>query len=62
MHSEHKKTIVIVGAGIVGVTLAWYLSKESDSKIILLDKVCCSRGNTALFRMVKCFIWATRWL
>ncbi len=46
MHSEHKKTIVIVGAGIVGVTLAWYLSKESDSKIILLDKGHVAQGVT----------------
>lgn len=46
MHSEHKKTIVIVGAGIVEVTLAWYLSKESDSKIILLDKGHVAQGVT----------------
>jgi len=34
--TEHHR-IIIVGAGIVGTTLAWYLSRAFSGKIILID-------------------------
>jgi len=33
-----EKKIVIVGAGIVGVTLAWYFATYSDAEVTLLDQ------------------------
>lgn len=46
MHSTHKESIIIIGAGFVGTTLAWYLSKQSDKQIILLDKTQAGHGVT----------------
>lgn len=41
-----KKTIIIVGAGFVGTTLAWYLSKHTNQRVILLDKNHAGQGVT----------------
>lgn len=41
-----NKTIIIVGAGIVGVTLAWYLTTYSDEKVMLLDQDSAGNGAT----------------
>ncbi|HGN1705101.1 TPA: NAD(P)/FAD-dependent oxidoreductase [Providencia rettgeri] len=46
MQAKNKKTIVIVGAGFVGVTLAWYLSRSNQNEIILLDKHHAGLGVT----------------
>lgn len=46
MDSTTKNTIIIVGAGFVGTTLAWYLSKQTNQRIILLDKKHASQGVT----------------
>ena len=35
---EQNENIVIIGAGIVGTTLAWYLSRHYQGKITLVDK------------------------
>ncbi|MBN6361446.1 FAD-binding oxidoreductase [Providencia huaxiensis] len=46
MDPTHKKNIIIIGAGFVGTTLAWYLSKQSDKQVILLDKAHAGQGVT----------------
>lgn len=46
MDSTTKNTIIIVGAGFVGTTLAWYLSKQTNQRIILLDKNHAGQGVT----------------
>lgn len=40
------KKIIIVGAGIVGVTLAWYLTHYSKANVILLDQSIAGHGAT----------------
>lgn len=40
------KKIIIVGAGIVGVTLAWYLTRYSKANVILLDQSIAGHGAT----------------
>ena len=46
MTSKQNDNIIIIGAGIVGTTLAWYLSKNYKGKIILLDKQQVAQGVT----------------
>lgn len=42
------KKIIIVAAGIVGVTLAWCLTRYSKANIILLDQSIAGHGATNL--------------
>ncbi|OHT23845.1 hypothetical protein A3Q29_03940 [Providencia stuartii] len=46
MTSQTKNNIIIIGAGIVGCTLAWYLSRSYTGKIILIDKSDSANGVT----------------
>jgi len=33
-----KKEIVIVGSGIIGLTTAYYLSKDPNHKVVILER------------------------
>lgn len=46
MKSKNKNSIIIVGAGIIGTTLAWYLSRHFNGKITLIDKSEAGLGVT----------------
>lgn len=46
MNSKKNNHIIIIGAGIVGCTLAWYLSRRYTGKITLIDKSEAALGVT----------------
>ncbi|MGJ3352471.1 NAD(P)/FAD-dependent oxidoreductase [Providencia sp. Je.9.19] len=46
MISKQNNSIIIIGAGIVGTTLAWYLSQHYKGKITLIDKQQAAEGVT----------------
>ncbi|MCW2254762.1 glycine/D-amino acid oxidase-like deaminating enzyme [Providencia alcalifaciens] len=46
MNSKNQSSIIIVGAGIIGTTLAWYLSCHFNGKITLIDKSEAGLGVT----------------
>lgn len=46
MTSQTKNNVIIIGAGIVGCTLAWYLSRNYTGKITLIDKSDAADGVT----------------
>jgi NADPH-dependent 2,4-dienoyl-CoA reductase/sulfur reductase-like enzyme len=38
LHEKKNKKIVVVGAGIVGLATAYYLSRYEDNEIVLVEK------------------------
>lgn len=38
LHEKQNKKIVVIGAGIVGLTTAYYLSQYEDNEVILIEK------------------------
>lgn len=38
LHKKENKRIVVVGAGIVGLATAYYLSQYKDNKVYLIEK------------------------
>lgn len=38
LHEKKNKKIVVVGAGIVGLSTAYYLSQYEDNEVILIEK------------------------
>jgi len=49
MHSTNKTAdVVIIGGGIMGCSLAYYLAKQSKKNILLLEKNLLAQGSTGL--------------
>ncbi len=38
MHKEKKTRVIVLGGGISGLSLAWYLSKFETCEVILLER------------------------
>lgn len=65
LHEKKNKKIVVVGAGIVGLTTAYYLSKYEDNEVVLVEKATkcameCSIQNGCLLMRRNANPWTYR--
>jgi glycine/D-amino acid oxidase-like deaminating enzyme len=50
--TDEKNKIIIVGGGIIGVCLSYYLSLHDENEIILIEKnkiSCAASGKAGIF-------------
>ena len=62
---EDKKEIVIVGSGVIGLTTAYYLSKDPNNNVVILERSSkpyqfCSFQNGCYFHTQGCESWINK--
>jgi hypothetical protein len=62
IHEKPSKKVVVVGAGIVGLSTAYFLSQYPDTEVVLVEKntkcaMECSVQNGCLMMRMNAYPW-----